>query len=231
MIYDASVCVGCRYCMIACPFEIPTYEYDKAFSPRIMKCTMCHPRVLEGKLPGCVEACPTEALIFGKRTDLLKIARQRIARRPDKYEDHIYGEREMGGTSWLYLSGVPFESIGMRMDLGITPAPELTAGALGAVPMVVGLWPVLLTGIYAMSKRRDKIAAEEKARAVAAAQAEAEAQAAARLNAAMEKADKDKAAAVEKAVKEALAAEAKAREEAQVAVEAPDAPEKDDTDA
>jgi formate dehydrogenase iron-sulfur subunit len=80
--------------------------------------------------------------------------------------DHIYGEREMGGTSWLYLSGVPFETIGMRMDLGVTPAPELTAGALGAVPMVVGLWPVLLTGIYAMNKRKDKIAAEEKAKAV-----------------------------------------------------------------
>jgi formate dehydrogenase iron-sulfur subunit len=73
VVYDASVCVGCRYCMVACPFEIPTYEYDSAFSPRIMKCTMCHPRVLEGKLPGCVESCPTEALVFGKRDDLLKL--------------------------------------------------------------------------------------------------------------------------------------------------------------
>jgi formate dehydrogenase iron-sulfur subunit len=232
VVYDASVCVGCRYCMIACPFEIPTYEYDSAFSPRIMKCTMCHPRVLEGKLPGCVESCPTEALVFGKRDDLLKIARQRITRHPGKYVDHIYGEREMGGTSWLYLSGEPFETIGMRMDLGVTPAPELTAGALGAVPMVVGLWPVLLTGIYAMTKRKDKIAAEEKAKAVTAALAEADEQATAKLDATMEKAKQEKAAAVEKAVKEALEADAKARAEAEAdASQKPEATEGDDKDA
>ena len=219
VVYDASVCVGCRYCMIACPFEIPTYEYDSAFTPRVMKCTLCHPRVQEGKLPGCVEACPTEALVFGKREDLLKIARQRITRRPDKYVDHIYGEREMGGTSWLYLSAVPFEQIGMRMDLGITPAPELTAGALGAVPMVVGIWPVLLTGIYAMSKRKEKIAAAEKAQAVDDALAQADEEATAKMKAAMEKADKEKSSAVEKAVKEALEAEAKARAEAAAAAE------------
>jgi Fe-S-cluster-containing dehydrogenase component len=231
VVYDASVCVGCRYCMIACPFEIPTYEYDSAFTPRIMKCTMCHPLVVEGKLPGCVESCPTESLVFGKRDDLLKIARQRITRRPDKYVDHIYGEREMGGTSWLYLSGEPFEQVGMRMDLGVTPAPELTAGALGAVPMVVGLWPVLLTGIYAMSKRKEKIAAQEKAQAVAEALAEADEAATAKMNTAMEKADKDKAAAIEKAVKEALEADAKAREAAAKATEDADEPPQKDEDA
>jgi Fe-S-cluster-containing dehydrogenase component len=230
VVYDASVCVGCRYCMIACPFEIPTYEYDSAFSPRIMKCTLCHPRVIEGKLPGCVESCPTEALVFGRRDDLLKIARQRINRHPGKYVDHIYGEREMGGTSWLYLSAVPFDSIGMRMDLGVTPAPELTAGALGAVPMVVGLWPVLLTGIYAMSKRKEKIAAEEKARAVATALAEADEQATAKMDAALEKAGQEKAVAIEKAVKAALEAEEKARAEA-AATQEPPAAEDDEKDA
>ena len=231
VVYDASVCVGCRYCMIACPFEIPTYEYDSAFSPKVMKCTLCHPRVLEGKLPGCVEACPTEALLFGRRDDLLKIARQRIARRPDKYEDHIYGEREMGGTAWLYLAGEPFDTIGMRTDLGVTPAPELTAGALGAVPMVVGLWPVLLTGIYAMSKRKEKIAAEEKARAVAEALASADEAATAKLDAALEKARQEKAAAIDKAVKAALEAEAKARAEAAAAKAVTDAPADDEEKA
>jgi formate dehydrogenase iron-sulfur subunit len=162
VVYDASVCVGCRYCMIACPFEIPTYEYDKALTPRIRKCTMCHPRVVEGKLPGCVEICPNEALSFGKRKDLIKIARERIRKYPDRYVDHIYGEHEMGGTSWLYLSGVPFKALGMREDLGVTPAPELTAGALSVVPMVAGLWPVLLTGLYAVSKRKEKIAKLEQ---------------------------------------------------------------------
>jgi len=166
VIYDASVCVGCRYCMIACPFEIPTYEYDEALSPRVMKCNMCHPRIIEGKLPGCVEACPTQALTFGKRKDLVKLARERIRTFPDKYEDHIYGEHEMGGTSWLYLSGVPFTELEMREDLGISPAPELTSGALGSVPMVVGLWPVLLAGIYGISKRKEKISKEEQEAAI-----------------------------------------------------------------
>ena len=164
--YDASVCVGCRYCMIACPFEIPTYEYDEVLEPRVMKCTMCYPRVTKGLLPGCVEICPTEALSFGKRKDLIRMARERIRRYPDRYVDHIYGEHEMGGTNWLYLSGVSYKEVGMREDLGVTPASELTAGALSTVPMIVGLWPVLLTGIYAMTKRSDKIAKQEKALAI-----------------------------------------------------------------
>lgn len=159
--YDASVCVGCRYCMIACPFEIPAYEYNESFTPRVMKCTMCHPRILKGQLPGCVEVCPMEALTFGKREDLLKIARERIRKYPGKYIDHIYGETEMGGTSWLYLSSVPFSDIGMREDLGVTPAPELTSGALSVVPLVAGLWPVFLMGIYAISKRKEIIFKEE----------------------------------------------------------------------
>jgi hypothetical protein len=102
-----------------------------------------------------------EALTFGKRKDLLKLARERIRKHPDRYIDHIYGETEMGGTSWLYLSNVPFSQIGMREDLGTTPAPKLTSGALSMVPMVVGLWPVLLMGIYAISKRKDADAKQE----------------------------------------------------------------------
>ncbi len=190
--YDASVCVGCRYCMIACPFNSPTFEYDEAFTPRIRKCTMCYPRLMEGKLPGCVVSCPTEALTFGKRDDLITIARKRIEKNPDQYVDHIYGEQEVGGTSWLYLSGAPFKTLGMREDLGNTPAPELTKGALGAVPIVVGLWPVLLTGVYAISKRKEKIAKEEREEAVAAALDQAKSEAESKLSEALEKAEKDK---------------------------------------
>ncbi len=210
VIYDASVCVGCRYCMIACPFEIPTYEYDNAFSPRVMKCTLCYPRIIKGMLPGCVEACPTEALTFGRREDLLSIGRERIRKFPDRYVDRIYGENEMGGTSWLYLSAVPFKEIGMREDLGNTPAPKLTAGALSAVPVVVGLWPVLLTGVYAINKRKERIEEEEKAQAVAAALENARTEAATNLAAAMAKAETEKSAAIEKAVKQALEDAAKA---------------------
>ncbi len=220
--YDESVCVGCRYCMIACPFEIPTYEYDSAFSPRVMKCTMCHPRIIKGLLPGCVEACPTEALTFGRRTDLLQIGRERIRRFPERYVNYIYGEKEMGGTSWLYLSGVPFHQIGMREDLGTTPAPKLTAGALSAVPIVAGIWPVLLGGIYAINKRKEKIARNEKHNAVAEAVEQANSEADAKLAEAMEKAEKDKAAAIESAVSKALEEAAQAAAE-----EADDAPAED----
>ena len=224
VIYDETVCVGCRYCMIACPFEIPTYEYDSAFSPRVRKCTMCHPRIVKGLLPGCVEACPTEALTYGKRQDLLRIGRERIRKFPERYVDHIYGENEMGGTSWLHLSAVPFKDIGMREDLGTTPAPELTSGALSVVPMVVGLWPVLLGGVYAMNKRRGKIEKQEKEQAVSDALEKAQAAAKAEMAEAMKFAEKQKEKAIEKAVSQALEEAAKPAE-----VDASD-PEAEDPD-
>lgn len=214
VVYDESVCVGCRYCMVACPFEIPTYEYDDPLTPKVVKCTLCAPRIEKGLLPGCVESCPKDALTFGKRDDLIKIARERIRKHPGRYVDHIYGEREMGGTSWLYLSGVPFSEIGMREDLGIKPAPELTAGALSIVPMVVGLWPVFLTGVWAMTKRKEKISAEEQAQAVAGAVAATEQKASETLNAAMEKAKKEKETALENAEKNKEQAITEALEEA-----------------
>jgi hypothetical protein len=174
---------------------------------------MCHPRVIEGKLPGCVETCPNEALAFGKRRDMIKIARERIRKYPGRYVDHIYGEHEMGGTNWLYLSGVPFKELGMREDLGISPAPELTAGALGSVPMIVGLWPVLLTGIYAITKRKEKISKEEQEQAVFLALEKATAEAESKLSQALAKAQKEKEAAIQKEVKKALEEAQKTKEE------------------
>jgi len=224
VIYDETVCVGCRYCMIACPFEIPAYEYDRVLSPRVRKCTMCHPRIVKGLLPGCVEACPTEALTYGKRDDLLQIGRERIRKFPERYVDHIYGENEMGGTSWLHLSAVPFQDIGMREDLGTTPAPKLTSGALSVVPMVAGLWPVLLGGVYAINKRREKIEKQEKEQAVSEALETAQAAAKAEMAEAMKFAEQQKDKAIEKAVSEALEAAAKA------AAEDASQPEAEDTD-
>jgi Fe-S-cluster-containing hydrogenase component 2 len=216
VVYDETVCVGCRYCMIACPFNIPAYEYDEPLTPRIMKCHMCHPHITTGKIkvPGCVGVCPTEALVYGKRADLLNVARQRFAAFPDRYVNHIYGETEMGGTNWLYISGVPFREIGLREDLGVTPAPELTSGALGAVPIVAAAWPVLLTGIYAINKRKEKIAAEEKKEAVADAVSKAKEAAKAELDKALAKAEAEKKKAVEREVKKALDEAAKAQAEA-----------------
>lgn len=201
VIYDESVCVGCRFCIIACPFEIPTYEYDKALTPRIMKCTLCYPRIIKGLLPGCVASCPTEALSFGKRTDLIRIARERIRRYPDRYVDHIYGEHEVGGTNWLYLSEVPYKELGMREDLGVTPAPELSAGALEAVAKMIGLGPVLLTGVYAVTKRSERVAALDKKSAVAVALEKAGEEAQQKFSEALAKAEKDKERAIDKAVK------------------------------
>ena len=226
VIYDETVCVGCRYCMIACPFEIPAYEYDSAFNPRVRKCTMCHPRVVKGLLPGCVEACPTEALTYGKREDLLRIGRERIRKFPERYVDHIYGEKEMGGTSWLHLSAVPFKDIGMREDLGTTPAPKLTAGALSVVPMVAGLWPVLLGGIYVINKRKEKIEQQEKEQAVAEAVARTKEEAKAEMNQALKFAEKQKEKAIEKAVSQALEEAAKAAEEEASGPESEDADKK-----
>ncbi|MEF2146259.1 MAG: 4Fe-4S dicluster domain-containing protein [Desulfovibrionaceae bacterium] len=217
--YDASVCVGCRYCMVACPFSVPAYTYDDPITPEVRKCHMCHPHIAKGErsLPGCVEGCPKEALTYGKRDELLKIARERMRRNPGKYVDGIYGEREMGGTNWLYISGVPFEELGLRTDLGVDPAPTFTKGALGGVAMVVGLWPVLLTGIYGMSKLNAKDANRAKKQAVEDALAEAQAKHEAAMKQAQEKAAKDKEATVDREVKKALAEAAKAAEAAQAA--------------
>lgn len=212
VVYDPSVCVGCRYCLLACPFDVPTFEYDDPLRPKVMKCTMCHPRIVEGKLPGCVEACPQEALSFGRREEMIILARERIRKFPGRYIDHIYGEYEMGGTNWMYISGAPFETLGMRTDLGIRPAPEFTSGALGIVPLIVGVWPALLGGIYLVSHRKDKIANREKKDAVAEAINRTQTAADEAMKTAAEKAKLDKEKAVELAVKKALEEAAKEKD-------------------
>jgi formate dehydrogenase iron-sulfur subunit len=162
--YDKGICIGCRYCMTACPFYVPAYEYNDPFTPEIKKCTMCYDtRVSKGGIPACVEACPMEAMTFGKRSDLIRLARKRIMEHPHRYIDHIYGEREVGGTSWLYISGVPFEQLGFPMDLGTKPYPELARGFLSMVPAVLVIWPALLGGFYLFTRRREQLGEEEGA--------------------------------------------------------------------
>lgn len=154
VIYNEAVCIGCRYCMTACPFYIPAFEYHDTTTPAIQKCFMCSERLAEGKVPACATECPVEAITFGKRSDLLKIARERIRAHPEKYIDHIYGEREAGGTDWLYLSGVPFRELGFPEGLGEKPLPELTRGFLSAVPVVLVTWPAVLGGLYLFNRQR-----------------------------------------------------------------------------
>jgi len=159
-----SNCIGCRLCMVSCPFDIPKFEYEKAI-PRIQKCNLCWDRFNQGALPGCVEVCPTQALMFGSRKQILEEGKRRISANPDKYIDHIYGEYEVGGTSHLYLSAVPFEQIGFRKDLGIKPYPEYSSAYLNAIPVIATLTPLFMLAIIAalkMGKENHKEKHEEK---------------------------------------------------------------------
>jgi Fe-S-cluster-containing dehydrogenase component len=148
-------CMGCRYCMVSCPFDMPKFEYDEAFG-RIIKCDMCYSRIAIGKVPACVEACPQEALTFGKRRDILNEAKRRIYTDTGRYVPYIYGEHEVGGTSYVYISSVPFEKIGFKTDVGYRPYPEFTTGFLYSVPIILVLWPAFLTGIHHLTKEHRK---------------------------------------------------------------------------
>ena len=123
VVYDAWKCMGCRYCMVACPFQIPTYEYDNALTPQVRKCDFCaESRSKNGGVPACVKICPNDALIFGRRGELLKLAHEKIRDHPEMYIDHVYGEYEAGGTSWLYLSSFPFETLDFVQLASIAPS-------------------------------------------------------------------------------------------------------------
>jgi formate dehydrogenase iron-sulfur subunit len=161
VVYHAEKCMGCRYCMIACPFDVPKYEYE-SWKPRVRKCTFCAERQEKGLKPACTEVCPTGALTFGKRDELLELAKTRIYTNPGKYSTHIYGEHEAGGTSWLYISDVEMDKLGFRGDVPTKPIPEHVAGALGAPPFVMTLWPPLLMGLFVFSKSREESNHNEK---------------------------------------------------------------------
>ncbi|MDI6766146.1 MAG: 4Fe-4S dicluster domain-containing protein [Bacteroidota bacterium] len=164
VIWDTDMCIGCRYCMAACPFQIPAFEYDKALDPLIMKCDFCFDRTKEGNLPACVNICPVEALTYGPRTELIKVARKRIKRNPDRYIDHVFGELEVGGTSWMYLASKDFKELDFP-DLGKNPAPGVSEsiqhGIFAYFVPPVSLY-VLLGGIMWITKRRKELGTEEK---------------------------------------------------------------------
>jgi formate dehydrogenase iron-sulfur subunit len=148
VIYNSTICMGCRYCMVACPFEIPAYEYHKALTPRVRKCQFCTDQAKgTGADPACAAACPTETLVFGKRADLLAIAHKRLEQRPDRYVQHVYGENEVGGTGWLYLTGRPIEQIGLLNLPG--RAPALRTEAIQHGIFKYGILPVAFYGTLA----------------------------------------------------------------------------------
>jgi Fe-S-cluster-containing dehydrogenase component len=160
--YDAGMCMGCRYCMVACPYNVPQFEWQKAL-PSISKCTLCaESRLSKGQPTACSQACPAGAITFGKRGDLLRIAKERIKARPDVYLDHIYGEAEVGGTNVLYLTkkNMAFASLGLP-NFGHKGVAILTESIQHRVfqyfipPIAVYS---ILGGIMAYNQRRKKIA-------------------------------------------------------------------------
>lgn len=161
VVYDESRCIGCRYCMQACPFQVPTYEWSST-TPRVKKCNMCFERQSKGLKTACAEACPTGATICGDRDVMIAEANRRIAEKPAEYYHRIYGLREVGGTSVLYLSAVPFEQIGLNTKLPQQPLPSLTWNALSLVPDVGTIGVTLLGGIWWITHRRAEVAAAEK---------------------------------------------------------------------
>jgi formate dehydrogenase iron-sulfur subunit len=160
VVYHEDRCIGCRYCMLACPFEVPVYTWNSR-APKVRKCDLCQDRTSQGLPTRCSEACPTEATITGPRNQLIQIARRRIRENPGEYYDHIYGLQEAGGTSVLMIGPAPMERLGMPAGLGTEALPGLTWRALQFVPDVVGLGTVLLGGIYWITHRREEVAAAE----------------------------------------------------------------------
>jgi NAD-dependent dihydropyrimidine dehydrogenase PreA subunit len=181
---------------MACPYYALAYEYEDPLAPKVMRCTMCYDRIKKGKVPSCAEACPMGAITFGEREELIKVARERIRKHPDRYVDHIFGEHEFGGTSWMVLAGTSFGELGLDEGVTSEPLPAIATSYLGVVPLVVTIFPGLLMGMYAFSKRHEAVAD-----AVAATEEEGKK----KLAAAAERAKKDKERSVDMAVKKALA--------------------------
>ena len=159
VIWHPDRCMGCRFCMVSCPFDIPKFEYFSA-NPRIEKCTLCWKRLQNGQQPACVAGCPSDTLVFGQKARLLEIARQRIYHHPEHYYHQIYGQNIAGGTSYMYLSAVPFDEIGLPTDLGDSPFPAYTKEFLYSVPFIFFGLPSLLIGLNLLAERKKTIEEE-----------------------------------------------------------------------
>lgn len=160
VVYKADRCIGCRFCMIACPFGIPKYEWSKGL-PLVKKCTGCYSRVVEGLEPACATACPT-AITYGPRDEMVKLAEERFAKNPNKYIKKIYGLHEAGGTTVLYLTDLPFEELGFK-EVTQRALPEYTWQALRFVPASFLAVGGTLSALSWITHRRERLMKEKEA--------------------------------------------------------------------
>lgn len=158
VVYDPELCMGCRYCMVACPYSIPRYDWDEPV-PYVRKCDMCVDRLRAGELPACVDACPEGVLEYGDRDALLATAHARIREHPDRYVDNVWGEKEFGGTSVLYLGSAGLGFLSWADGVRTDHLPKLTWAALKKVPLEVAGMGGLMAGIYWVINRRMTLAA------------------------------------------------------------------------
>jgi formate dehydrogenase iron-sulfur subunit len=159
VIYDPDKCIGCRYCMLACPFHIPRYEWNEV-KPFMKKCNLCYDRIKENKLPACVESCPQKAIIFGERNKLLKQAHSIINANKSKYLNHIWGEKEFGGTSILYISDVSLSSMGWS-DKPEVSIPHLTEPLIEKTPFIGLTVGGFLVGLNWIIRRRMELSGQD----------------------------------------------------------------------
>ncbi len=162
--YDPEICIGCRYCMVACPWEIPKYSWEDRV-PLIQKCDLCYDRLQkDGQLPACVAACPTGATIFGDREALLTEAHRRLRAEPTRYVQKVWGEHEVGGTSVLYIADVDIalDDHAARVT-DETPVPARTFAVLRHMPSVFVGMSLLMGGTYWIIERRQKLSGGEGA--------------------------------------------------------------------
>lgn len=158
VVYDPGKCIGCRYCMLACPMGIPRYEWDKLL-PYMKKCSMCFERQEEGEIPACVAVCPHGALSFGERDVILSGAKQIVAAQPDVYLQHVYGEHEFGGTCVMYITDVSLEKLGWSDTVGNRSIHSYTWPVMAKTPFLAA--GVLGLGSLFIIRRRMKLEGQE----------------------------------------------------------------------
>jgi formate dehydrogenase iron-sulfur subunit len=159
VVYDDKRCIGCRFCMMACPFGVPKYEWSKAF-PLVKKCTGCYSRVREGMQPACATACPT-AISYGTRAEMVAEAEKRLKAKPGRYHQAIYGKEEAGGTSVLYLTHQPLDELGFK-PVTKRALPSYTWQALRFVPGIFLGVGGTLSLVSWFQHRKDRIRREEE---------------------------------------------------------------------